>query len=74
MDFSKISEFLNSSTVQNLAGTLLKKPAPAPSVPSPVIQVQNPISLDSGMSKTTMIMIAVGAVVGVLGLIFALRK
>ena len=67
-----VNSILNSPLAQQFLGTKEKaKPAPKPSA-APVISIQNPT--DSGMKASTMIMIAVGAVVAIGGLIFALKK
>lgn len=68
----QVNGILNSPLAQQFLGTKEKAPkAPKPTA-APVITVQNPA--DPGMKASTMIMIAVGAVVAIGGLIFALKK
>lgn len=68
----QVNGIINSPLAQQFLGVKEKdKPSPKPS-PAPVVQIQNPA--DSGMKVSTMIMIAVGAVVAIGGLIFALKK
>lgn len=77
MEWLKSAEsIMNSSAFSNLAGSLLgnnKKPAAPPSVPTPVITVQNPVASE-GMKSSTVMMIVGGVVALVAVLFIAIKK
>ena len=61
---------LNSSAVSSLLKT--KKPTPAPSVPTPIVEIKNPI--DSGNNNKMLITIGASVLAFVLVLVIVLRK
>lgn len=74
MDWNDINGFLNSQAGMNITNSVLgiKSPKVQQNVATPQITVQTPV--ETGMSKSTMIMLAVGLVVVVGGLLFAFKK